>query len=395
MSAPLSRAALAEASVRLIEQGQTASGAYLAAPGYATYDYCWLRDGAFMAAAMDAFERSRSAGAFHRWVASTVERYRSKVEALERALASGTTDDPLRLLDPRLTLHTRFTAEGHEGTEPWGDFQLDGYGFWLTSLAVHLARTGDSAAPFVDGLRLVRRYLELVWEYPCFDSWEEYPGRRHATTWAAIARGLRVTDGLDGGPASTVPERIVARLGEMATGSGVLPKFVPGEAPVGLPTADHAPASAVAGHERAGRALAPDAIDAGCLLVLGPFGPFADDDPVVAHTLAAVEATLVVEGGVHRYLEDEYYGGGLWVVLAGALAQVQAQRDPARSDAILAWIEAQADELGQLPEQVDSALRYPDARAAWVERWGPPARPLQWSHAMYLLGLDALRSAVS
>ncbi len=392
---PISRAALVDASLGIIAAGQDQGGAYLAASGYATYDYCWLRDGAFIAAAMDAYAHSASAAAFHGWVARTMGRYETRVEALERALGGpGDAEDPLRLLDPRLTLHTRFTAQGAEGDEPWGDFQLDGYGFWLASLAAHLAQSAGSAAPFLAGIQLVRRYLELVWEHPCFDSWEEYPGRRHVTTWAAIAAGLRATDGLVGGPASDVPDRIVARLRDIAGAERVLPKFVPGRALVERPTDDDG-SHAVAGHERAGRPLAADAIDGSSLLVLGPFGPFDDGDPLVAATLAAVEKTLVVEGGVHRYLDDEYYGGGLWVVLAGALAQVQAVRDPSRADEVLRWVEAQADEQGRLPEQVEIYLRQPTSRAAWVERWGPPARPLLWSHAMYLLGLDALRAGAS
>jgi GH15 family glucan-1,4-alpha-glucosidase len=172
----------------------------------------------------------------------------------------------------------------------------------------------------------------------------------------------------------------------------VLPKFVPGEVAF-APALDADTPHAVAGHERAGRALPAGAIDGSCLLVLGPYGPFSEDDALVAGTLAAVERTLVVDGGVHRYLEDEYYGGGLWVVLAGALAQVLAPNEPDLAERVLAWIEAQADEDGALPEQVETHLRRPASRAAWVERWGSPARPLLWSHAMYLLGLEALRGA--
>ncbi|MFV2062610.1 MAG: glycoside hydrolase family 15 protein, partial [Chloroflexota bacterium] len=96
---------------------------------------------------------------------------------------------------------------------------------------------------------------------------------------------------------------------------------------------------------------------------------------------------------VHRYLEDEYYGGGMWIVLGGALSAAWASRDPRRANDILDWIEAQADPSGHLPEQVATHVRKPESRAAWIERWGPPARPLLWSHAMYLLGVAALRAA--
>jgi GH15 family glucan-1,4-alpha-glucosidase len=167
---------------------------------------------------------------------------------------------------------------------------------------------------------------------------------------------------------------------------------VPGEAPVPVATSLSS-AHAVAGHERAGRPLVPASIDGSSLLVLGAFGPYEPHEQVVSATLEAIDGTLVVEGGVHRYLDDEYYGGGLWVVLAGALAVVVAPRDRARAERILGWIEAQADERGSMPEQVRSHLRSPVSEAAWIERWGPPAQQLLWSHAMYLLAVDALREA--
>jgi GH15 family glucan-1,4-alpha-glucosidase len=55
----------------------------------------------------------------------------------------------------------------------------------------------------------------------------------------------------------------------------------------------------------------------------------------------------------------------------------------------LDWIEAQAADDGALPEQSGDRLR-PECYAAWVERWGPPASPLLWSHAMYLILRDVL-----
>jgi len=92
---------------------------------------------------------------------------------------------------------------------------------------------------------------------------------------------------------------------------------------------------AIAGHERIGRPLSPDAIDGSALLVLGSFGPFPPTHAIVSETLRAIESSLVVDGGVHRYLDDEYYGGGLWIVLAGALAGAQASHDPQRASATL------------------------------------------------------------
>jgi GH15 family glucan-1,4-alpha-glucosidase len=50
----------------------------------------------------------------------------------------------------------------------------------------------------------------------------------------------------------------------------------------------------------------------------------------------------------------------------------------------LAWIEAQAESGGTLPEQSGERL-HPSSYDTWVARWGPPASPLLWSHAMYLI----------
>jgi GH15 family glucan-1,4-alpha-glucosidase len=172
---------------------------------------------------------------------------------------------------------------------------------------------------------------------------------------------------------------------------GTLPKFIPESESGDLAEETPQPTSkAIAGHERIGRVLRPDSIDGSALLVLGPFGPFQSTDPIISKTLLAIEDTLVVESGVHRYLEDEFYGGGLWIVLAGALACVQAREDPKRANETLEWIEAQADAAGHLGEQSSSHLRKPESLEPWVQRWGPPARPLLWSHAMYLLGVSAL-----
>ena len=58
----------------------------------------------------------------------------------------------------------------------------------------------------------------------------------------------------------------------------------------------------------------------------------------------------------------------------------------------LAWIEAHAAPNGDLPEQVQDNLLRPERYQPWVEKWGTPASPLLWSHAMYLRLHHALRN---
>jgi isomaltose glucohydrolase len=88
------------------------------------------------------------------------------------------------------------------------------------------------------------------------------------------------------------------------------------------------------------------------------------------------------ELGYHRHADDEYYGGGVWIILAGftGWARVACGLDASEQ---LALIEVAAAPDGTLPEQVPPRLR-PERYDPWVERWGPPPHPLLWSHAMYL-----------
>ena len=66
--------------------------------------------------------------------------------------------------------------------------------------------------------------------------------------------------------------------------------------------------------------------------------------------------------------------------------------DRGGAQACLDWVAAQAADDGELPEQTQHHLLAPAQLEPWVERWGPPPRPLLWSHAMFLdlaVALDA------
>src|SRR5690606_7815330 len=69
----LRRELLRQHSIKVIRQGQTPEGAYLAAPSFPTYRYSWFRDGSFIAEAMDANGLPDSAAAFHHWVVNVLE----------------------------------------------------------------------------------------------------------------------------------------------------------------------------------------------------------------------------------------------------------------------------------------------------------------------------------
>lgn len=96
----------------------------------------------------------------------------------------------------------------------------------------------------------------------------------------------------------------------------------------------------------------------------------------------AVDVSPLVSpgGGVHRHLDDVYYGGGEWLLLTALLGLAE----PERGGDCLDWIAAHASADGELPEQSQDHLLHPDQLEPWIERWGPPASPLLWSHAMFL-----------
>ncbi|HXF71670.1 MAG TPA: glycoside hydrolase family 15 protein, partial [Actinomycetota bacterium] len=228
-------------SLEVLARGQDPGGAFVAAPGFPVYRYCWIRDGSFCAQALDAVGEHGRAAAFHRWTAAVVLRHRRKVERVEAdPPAPGRPDDGR-------VLHTRFRVDGTEGREPWSNFQLDGYGLWLSALASHLEAARADPFPYRGAVELVVRYLGALWDRPCWNCWEEDPDRIHPTTLAAVAAGLERAAGIldDAGPAA-VAARARARLsGVVAAARGVLPRFE-GSA----------------------------AVDGSALLVLGGSGPF-------------------------------------------------------------------------------------------------------------------------
>jgi GH15 family glucan-1,4-alpha-glucosidase len=133
-------------------------------------------------------------------------------------------------------------------------------------------------------------------------------------------------------------------------------------------------------------------VDASLLAVAALYDVLALDDPLVTGTVAAIESDLVA-GGVHRYAADTFYGGGQWPVLAALLAAHHARvGNPDRAKKLLDWVVSTADSDLLLPEQV-SPLLAPHVLDEWLERWGPPAHPLLWSHGMFLAGAHGVAGA--
>ena len=356
-SGPRRLAGLARRSRQIICDNQAPSGAYLAAPNFPVYRYSWLRDGAFIADAMSRIGEADSATAFLDWCRSVVEARTGIIGALVERRAAG------EAIGLEEFLHTRYTPDGREADEAWWNHQLDGYGAWLWALGAHIGRGGldGEAARFTPAVEGTTRYLVTFWDHPCYDPWEEHGDQVHVSTLAAISAGLRVAavwpdiDKRLADEATEVVDRIGARVRREGIRDGHLVKWLGGSE-----------------------------LDANLLFCALPFRLLNPEDPVMRATVAAIEASGLAHGGVHRHLADDFYGGGEWVLLAALLGSYHAALgDLDKAHAQLAWVAAQADD-DRLPEQVSAHLLHPERMPEWLARWGPIARPLLWSHAMFL-----------
>jgi GH15 family glucan-1,4-alpha-glucosidase len=350
-----------EIDIRLILSNQDSSGAFPASPGYSQYPYCWLRDGAFIAHAVDLAGESGSAMRFHRWVAATIRRHEPEIRELVRRGACG------EAIGEHDFLPARFTVGGEWHRDGWPNFQLDGYGHWLWSVGEHLRRTGVDGAPpeLLGAIRLVGEYLAAFWNEPCYDAWEEYRSQLHTSTLASIHGGLAtIADVLlpDLGPLSREVRAVI--LDECVADG----RFV--------------------------KHIGNPAVDASLLWLSTPFSVVTEADPLMLATVAEIERTLSVTGGLRRYAADTFYGGGEWVLLTAWLGWYYARLgDEERAGECLAWVESRRDEDGSLPEQVSTAASNRRFLQYWTERWGTSAKPLLWSHAMAIVLRSELEGA--
>lgn len=350
-------------SQALLRQHQDPGGAWPASPTFAPYRYCWFRDGSFIADGASAAGLLEEADRFHGWCQGVLERERPAVDRVIAVLADGELPDDSEFLP------ARYRLDGTRQVDDWWNFQVDGYGTWLWTLERHLSRTGGEATPYAAGIDIATRYLVATGTGSCRDWWEENRDQVHVTTLAGVVGGLRAAARMgtlaDGArrSADEVADRAASLIREQGTTDGRLAKWLGGTD-----------------------------LDASLLAVAALYDVLPLDDPLVVRTVDAVEEQLT-SGGVHRYPTDTFYGGGQWPVLAALLAWHHARTGRReRAAALLDWIASTADEELLLPEQVPPRLA-PDALAEWVDRWGPSAHPLLWSHGMYLAALEAYGDA--
>ncbi len=350
---------LAERSSELLREHQDEEGAWPASPGFAPYQYSWFRDGSFIAEGASVAGLHDEADRFHGWCQRVLEREQPAVDRVIAMLAEG---EPLEDFD---YLPARYRIDGTRQDDDWWNFQVDGYGTWLWALERHLARTGASPTPYSASIDIAARYLVATGVGPCRDWWEENRNRIHVATLAGVAAGLRAA----------------IRMGSLSTPRQDRAVLV-ADGCVDLIRADGT---------RDGRLvkwLGGTDVDASLVSVAALYDVLPLDDPLVSVTMHEVERRLV-DGGVHRYEADTFYGGGQWPVLAALLAiHHTGLGDHERAAGFLDWIVSTADDDLLLPEQVPPLLA-PDELDDWLKRWGPSAQPLLWSHGMFLAAVLA------
>jgi len=352
------RKTLFEKSIEIILKNQSPIGAYIASPNFDSYRYCWIRDGSYIAYAMDLVGQHQSAVSFHEWVAGVVLSRKNVIEEL-------VCRKPLAKIKKGIYLHTRFTIEGDEAEEDWPNFQLDGFGTWLWSLVMHTKFTKTLPdEKCLLAAKLVAKYLISLWQTPCYDLWEEHPDSIHPYTLACIYGGLRNLSEITSEEYSRETEVIKQYILDHYLSNGYISKFKND----GL-------------------------VDASLIGLSVPYGLLAPEHPFMQATIAQIEKQLVHGGGVHRYSEDSYYGGGEWVLLSAWLGWYYTQtHEYEKATRMMQWIEEQSDPELNLPEQVPHSLNYPEMYAHWEQRWGKIAKPLLWSHAKYIILSENINS---
>ena len=333
-------------SIRIIKNNQTSSGAYIACPNFSQYGFCWLRDGSFIAESMFNVNEKDSARSFFKWGEAVIKRYS---DDLNRTLYK----DQISLDD---FLPTRYTSDGYKNHDDWENAQSDGYGTYLWGLERFVEETNYRYDNNI--VSLIVKYLEKVWNIPCYDVWEEESDAIHTSTLISIAAGLRAAERLLG--CHTRWREVKRYIETKLVKNGRLIK-----------------------------SSLNDTVDSSLIWGVVPFRLWEPEDPLIKNTLSEIEQKLLYNGGLKRYGDDTYYGGGSWLLLSSNLADYYKEIGKMQGfQKIKDWIERKGTIHHELPEQIPEYLINDQYYAHWVEKWGTIATPLLWSHANYLKLFD-------
>ena len=214
-------------------------------------------------------------------------------------------------------------------------------GMWLWAVVVHARRHQLPLERWREGMEIAADYLTAFWDRPCYDWWEEHVEQRHVSTLGAIHAGLAAAAGSGG----LDPERAdrAARAADAARELVLAEGTTTGRATDG-------------GATHLAKWMGSDAVDASLAACVVPFGLAAPGSPLAEATVDAIARDLDVDGGVHRFTADVFYGGGQWLLLACLLGWNRAasgDHDGAWRN--LRWVAAHATPDGDLPEEIGRA----------------------------------------
>ncbi|MFD0692797.1 glycoside hydrolase family 15 protein [Paenibacillus sp. GCM10027628] len=364
----MDRKQLAADSITIIKLNQHPRGGYAASPLFTHYTYSWLRDGTFIAYAMDQAGESDSAEQFYHWVNRVLCDKRNTVDKLIGK------HERKEWIDRGEFLGTRYHLDGRADNSEWGHFQLDGYGTWLWGLTEHVRTTKKYSLlqELRESIEITVDYLMTFWHYPNFDCWEEFPDYVHPATLACVYGGLKALGELE------QRKPLIERAGQIK-------QFILDHA-----VKDGRLVKSIQCINEVWQPVLPD-VDTSLLWLAVPFAVLEPTDPIMQRTVQAIERDLK-HGGIQRYPADSYYGGGEWLILTAWYGWFKAETGD-RKEALrcLEWILSKADSLGRLPEQVADNLRNPSVYNEWLSKWGEPALPLLWSQAMFLVLSNKLK----
>ncbi len=342
------------------------------------YAYCWGRDAAWIATAIDRAGYREMVRDFYRWTV--------------RAQSPDGSWEQRHYLDGRPAPQWGLQID-ETGSILWGMWEFvrkeenDGF---LGEIWPAVRKGAEFLASFLDP--------ETGLPLPSKDLWEERDGE-HTYSAAAVCGGLRAAAqmadrlGFDGlarewkQAAETVRSAVLKRLWNEKRNAFFR----------GLKRAVDARAAREAEakgrrviRERDGKGYVvwrlweDDVIDASLLGVSLPFELIPADDPRMVATSEAVETLLSSPvGGIRRYEDDRYIGGNPWILTTLWLAMIRIRQSRANEAVrLLEWAVRHRTALDLLPEQVDRHT----GETAWVV-------PLTWSHAMLVLTVHELVDA--
>ncbi len=327
---------LAKWSLWTIKILQDLGGAIIAAPTlWPDYRYCWPRDAAYSAIALDLAGLHDDALKFIRW--------------------------GIRVQSSKGSFSQRYYADGYKA--PSWSMQLDETAIMVLLTYVHYMATGDSGF-LKEAWPMVKSALTYIEDNvdedglvaPTVGPWEEHLGSHtytNASAYAALSAG-------------SVLAEVIGAKDEVERWRG-LAKAIRG---------------ALIENAWNGRFFRKivkprvEVADSNTLALVFPFNVIDPEDNMAESNVKYLESSFKYSvGGIGRNVEDRYFGGNPWVITTLWLAIYYKLRgDLNKANQYIDWARKHATGTFMLPEQVDKNSGRPIS-----------AIPLAWSHAMYVI----------